>query len=118
MNEEDILTGCLFRGILLGMKSEPWKKDPTKFNHLIALRTKSPDGFGGFNSETKMLNISQSDFPKFQELSTKSSGQLIEVPLVYSMRTFGDNTFLNEYIPADAVVKIIPVSVPKLSKTA
>lgn len=108
--DNPIATGSIYRGILLGMQSTPWKNDATKFNHKLGISVQVPNDFGGFDSETKSLEIPGDELPKYQQYCADYTGKMIEVSFIYSLRKWKDNTFLNEYIPANAIFKIVPVS--------
>jgi len=114
--ENPIATGSIFRGILLGLQSIPWKKDASKFNHKLGLSVKVPNDFGGFDVETKVLEVPGEELPKYQKYCEDYKGQLVEVSFIYSLRTWQDSTFLNEYIPKNAVFKLVSDSkVPNIA---
>ena len=62
-------------GIILGFKSEPWRNDPTKFNHRILLANPFLDGNGFQQTEVMSIDITHDDVQRLQQLTNEFKGK-------------------------------------------
>ncbi len=67
-------------GIMHGFQSEPWRNDPTKFNHRILLANPFLDGNGFQQTEVLSIDIAHDDVQRVQQLANELKGKQVILP--------------------------------------
>lgn len=109
--------GIFIQGEFLQLKSEPWKKDPTKFNHRLILINTFEDQDGCPQTDKFMVDITPEDLPILQQQAPRITGKSVIVPVVVSARAYGGREpFISYYMPKGS--KILLAAVPEAERKA
>jgi hypothetical protein len=92
--------GFFVVGMFHSVVSEPWRNDPTKFNHRLIVTNQYKDGLGMPQTEVIRVDISADDLPVLQQQAPRVQGKQVMVPVVCSARTGGrDGAWLAVRMP-------------------
>ena len=87
-------------GIMHGFQSEPWRNDPTKFNHRILLTNPYLDGNGFQQTEVMSIDIPHDDVNRVQQLANTLKGKQVILPCRCEAKKGGKTgAWLSRYLP-------------------
>lgn len=103
--------GIFVQGEFLQLKSEPWKKDPTKFNHRLILVDTFQDQDDCPQTNKYMIDVTPEDLPIIQQQAPRLVGKVVIVPVVASARAYGGREpFISYRMPKDTKIMLAAVS--------
>lgn len=95
-------------GIMHGFKSEPWRNDPTKFNHRILLTNPFLDGNGFQQTEVMSIDIAHDDVTRIQQLANDLKGQKVILPCRCDAKKGGKSgAWLSRFLPKGSLIQAL-----------
>lgn len=87
-------------GIMHGFQSEPWRNEPTKFNHRILLANPFLDSNGFQQTEVMSIDISHDDVQRVQQLANELKGKQVILPCRCDAKKGGKSgVWLSRFLP-------------------
>ncbi|MFT5298158.1 MAG: hypothetical protein ACI9YH_004205 [Colwellia sp.] len=87
-------------GIMHGFQSDPWRNDPSKFNHRILLANPFLDGNGFQQTEVMSIDIAHDDVHRVQQLANELKGKRVILPCRCDAKKGGKNgAWLSRFLP-------------------
>lgn len=104
-----IQNGFQIVGMMHGFKSEPWRNDPTKFNHRILLANPFLDGNGFQQTEVLTVDVAHDDVERVQQLASQLKGKQVILPCRCDAKKGGKSgAWLSRFLPKGS--RIIPLA--------
>lgn len=82
-----ILDGQYIVGVFQDFESLPWKNDPSKFNHRLAISRNFEDRFGNIQNSYVFVNVAQDDVMRLNELKNKLKGKRVMAQVIFDMKS-------------------------------
>ena len=96
-------------GTFLQLKSEPWKKDPSRFNHRMVITNEYQDQDGCPQTDKYLIEVLDQDLPLIQQQAPRIQGKQVIVPVVANARQFGTGSpFISMFMPKGARILMAP----------
>jgi hypothetical protein len=92
-------------GIMHGFQSEPWRNDPTKFNHRILLANPFLDSNGFNQTEVISIDIAHDDVRRVQQLANELKGKQVILPCRCDAKKGGKSgAWLSRFLPKGSMI--------------
>lgn len=95
-------------GIMHGFQSEPWRNDPTKFNHRILLSNPFLDGNGFQQTEVMSIDVAHDDVQRVQGLANEYKGKQVILSCRCDARKGGKSgAWLSRFLPKGSNIMVL-----------
>jgi hypothetical protein len=100
--------GTYVVGVVKGFSSQPWTKDPTKFNHRLGLVVGGyQDEWGVDHESIQTVDIQAADVERVKKFAADHLGRAVIVPAVYRARPGGrDGAWISCFMPKEAEITL------------
>jgi hypothetical protein len=103
-------------GIMHGFQSEPWRNEPTKFNHKILLSNPYLDGNGFQQTEVISIDIAHDDVQRVQKLANELQGKQVILPCRCDAKKGGKSgAWLSRFLPKGSQIIALTDLLKRLS---
>ena len=100
-----IQNGYQVVGIMHGFQSEPWRNDPTKFNHKLLLTNPYLDGHGFQQTEVMSIDIAHDDVQRVQQIANEFKGKQVIFPCRCDAKKGGKSgVWLSRFLPKGSTI--------------